>query len=365
MATTAAAAFFAMSVPPKAQAFYGDDHALIVRAALPLVQSSPDDGVDATALNQIIGSLLDGTGTRGADLFQFDAFRHIDSAASPAEICVLVAEAWDFYIPQVIRGAAPAGPPDFRLLSNGPQARSAFGGLAHALADFYSHSNWIELAIAANLRPGLAPIFPTCDDGFLAGVHTGYFNPMSGVDGCPSTALGGEPDPPERFEECHLTLNKDTAHSLRGDAPVPGMSPMTHYDLARALATRHTTELYWLVRSIVARSFSSEDLDGECVARNLFQADRFEPCAVHNDRIRGAVGERCSTTLVGVDVNTGEYIVCVYSREYRPDGVWVTGNIVGVHNIGEPCDPKIDKASQTPDYIPILCVVDQGWQPGP
>ncbi|WAM19489.1 hypothetical protein [Rhodococcus sp. JS3073] len=64
-------------------------------------------------------------------------------------------------------------------------------------------------------------------------------------------------------------------------------------------------------------------------------------------------------------MNTGEDIVCVNSRDYYPDGVWVTADIVGVHNIGEPCDPTTDQASQTPDGLPILCVQGQGWTPGP
>ena len=152
---------------------------------------------------------------------------------------------------------------------------------------------------------------------------------------------------------------------------------MKQYDLAMALATRHTTELYRQVRSEIARTYTAQDLDGECVARNLFQANRLESCAIPDEPVPdepigicgppdpvavappptppdpaavapptappgrpcGAVGERCSSNRVGVDKNTGEYIVCVYSRDYRPDGVRVTGNIVGVHNIGEPCDP--------------------------
>lgn len=81
--------------------------------------------------------------------------------------------------------------------------------------------------------------------------------------------------------------------------------------------------------------------------------------------IPGTAGQRCSGNRVGVDVTTGEDIVCVYSRDYYPDGVWVTADIVGVHHIGEPCDPTTDQASQTPDGISIRCVQGQGWTPGP
>ncbi|WP_241031629.1 hypothetical protein [Rhodococcus koreensis] len=86
--------------------------------------------------------------------------------------------------------------------------------------------------------------------------------------------------------------------------------------------------------------------------------------AAQPDPVPGAAGQRCSGNRVGVDVNTGEDIVCVYSRDYYPDGVWVTADIVGVHNIGDPCDPSIDNSSQTPAGEPIMCVQGQ-WMSGP
>lgn len=81
------------------------------------------------------------------------------------------------------------------------------------------------------------------------------------------------------------------------------------------------------------------------------------------ERVPGAVDQRCSGNRVGVDVNTGEDLVCVYSPDYYPDGVWVTADIVGVHNIGEPCDSSTDDGSQTPEGEPIMCVQGQ-WMSG-
>ena len=73
------------------------------------------------------------------------------------------------------------------MLANGPAARSAFGGLAHALADFYSHSNWVELNIAAGQR-GQVPgpqLFPACDPAaFPNRVHTVFYSLISGPTGC-------------------------------------------------------------------------------------------------------------------------------------------------------------------------------------
>lgn len=238
--TTAFAAFFGLPAP-EAQAFYPRNHERIVRDALPL------DGVDVTAMSQIIGGLTDGA--VGSDLYPFDKFRHFDSAMSPADICVRAQDAWNFFIPIVISGAQPVGP-GFTDLANGPAARSAFGGLAHALADFYSHSNWIELNIAANQPEQHGPqLFPTCDPAALpAELHTG-----------------------------------DGPDTIGAGVPVPG-TDMNHFDLAMLLATRATTELYWQVRRLVASTVNAQEpgVDAECVARKLFQPDLFELCAVRS-----------------------------------------------------------------------------------
>ncbi|ETT25621.1 hypothetical protein RAJCM14343_0467 [Rhodococcus aetherivorans] len=289
--TVAAAALLSVSMPPNALAFAPDIHGAILRAALP--PATLDGGVDDPALAEITGSLLTGTGNEGSDLFQGDAFRHFDNAARPADVCDRARDAWNFFVPAVIAGAQPTGPPEFRTSANGFAARSAFGGLTHALADFYSHSNWVELAVGTDRAPGLAPLFPTCDPAALpAGLHTGFFEltPANGLDGCPSgppappagssvPPAEGPPAPPAPFEECHLTLNKDDPGSLRGREPVPGYPGTTYHQLAVQLAVEHTTALYREVRGLVAGSVPA-GVDGECVADNLFRAAQFAPCAV-------------------------------------------------------------------------------------
>jgi hypothetical protein len=242
------------------------NHERITRDALAPV------GVDNTAMAQILVGPPPGAGAVGSDAFFSDEFRHIDDAKDPAEICVRMQEAWNFFIPIVLSGAQPTGPGG-SVLVNGPGARAAFGGLAHALQDFYSHSNWVEDNIAVGQLERLAPpLMPTCDPATLpAGLHTGFFSMAYSsqfpLDGCPP---GG---PPPGFAECHSTLNKDAWHTPRGIAPVPGTNPpMNNFDLAALLATRATTDLYWQVRGLVAGDA------GECVAENLFQADRHLPC---------------------------------------------------------------------------------------
>jgi hypothetical protein len=69
--------------------------------------------------------------------------------------------------------------------------------MTHALADFYAHSNWIELQFAAQVSPGPAPLVSLgCDPAALAAaLQTGYFSLGSGLDGCPGTFFGGPAQP--------------------------------------------------------------------------------------------------------------------------------------------------------------------------
>jgi hypothetical protein len=262
--TTTVAAFFGLTTP-SAQAFYIQNHERVTRDALTPV------GVDNTAMLQILVGPAPGAGAVGSDAFFSDDFRHIDNAKNPAEICDRTKEAWNFFMPIVLSGAQATGPSGHDLV-NGPAARAAFGGLAHALQDFYAHSNWVEDNIAEGQPERMPPpLMPKCDPASLPpGLHTGFFevdlgsheDPMSG---CPPEG------PQPGFAECHSVLNKDGPVTLRGITPVPGRN-MNYYDLAALLATSATTDLYWQVRALVVNHA------GECVANNLFQADRYESC---------------------------------------------------------------------------------------
>jgi hypothetical protein len=251
---------------PNAQAFYVQNHERITRDALtPL-------GVDNATMNQLLVGPPPGAGAVGSDAFFSDEFRHIDNAKNPADICARAQEAWNVFIPIVFSGSAPAGP-NGSGLADGPAARASFGGLAHALQDFYSHSNWVEDNVAAGQLDRLAPpLMPKCDPAALpADLHTGFFSMDFSSDfplaGCPPAG------PPPGFAECHSTLNKDGWDTPRGIRPVPGANPpMNYFDLAAQLATRATTDLYRQVRGLVAGKY------GECAAANLFQVDRNQPC---------------------------------------------------------------------------------------
>jgi hypothetical protein len=250
---------------PNAQAFYIQNHETITRNAL------PPDQVDQAAVIQILVGPPPGAGAVGADAFYGDVFRHIDNAKDPTDICARTTEAWNFYYPLIVGGAQASGPGGSDLV-NGLQARAAFGGLAHALQDFFAHTNWVEDNIAVGQLDRMPPpLMPNCDPSTLpAGLHSGYFSIDFGAHedilaGCP-------PDgPPPGFVECHTVLNKDGPNTPRGAVMVPGTN-MNNYELAAQLATRATTDLFWQVRGLIASNA------GECVAANMFQADRHQPC---------------------------------------------------------------------------------------
>jgi hypothetical protein len=250
------------SPAPKAQAFLPQNHERITRDGLP-----PGEVDDAAYLQIFVGP-PPGAGVAGSETFQLPDFRHFDNAKNPADICARAQDAWNFFIPLILGGALPIG----TELVDGPQARAAFGGLLHAVQDFYAHSNWVELNVAAGQpeRP-VPPLYPTCDPATLpAGLYTGFYDLGLVADGgCPP---GG---PPPGFAQCHTTLNKDDNNN-------PKMSPeglvrvrgakKNYFELAMLLAARETTEVYHQVRGLVT------DRYGECAATNLFQADRHDPC---------------------------------------------------------------------------------------
>jgi hypothetical protein len=61
---------------------------------------------------------------------------------------------------------------------------------------------------------------------------------------------------------------------------------------------------------------------------------------------------------------SGQAAACIAS-----DGVsgnWVMSSpLSGVQEIGTPCPPGQDAAAQSPDGRGLMCVLNQGWQPGP
>ena len=254
VAITTVGTLFGFS-PPKAQAFFVQNHEMITRNAL------PPDQVNGEAMLQILVGPPPGGGAVGSDAFATEDWRHLDNSITPFDICARAQIAWNVFSPVLLGGSQLAG----AGLANGPAARAAFGGLLHTQQDLYAHSNWVEDNIAAGDLNRIAPqIFPSCNPfEFPADLHTGFFNMDFSqefpLQGCPP---GGPPPP---FQECHLSLNKDGPDTLRGSQLVPGTN-MNMYDLAAQLATTASTNLYSQMRGLVATT------NGENAAAMLFQS---------------------------------------------------------------------------------------------
>ncbi|MCV7400936.1 hypothetical protein H7K24_12310 [Mycobacterium fragae] len=61
---------------------------------------------------------------------------------------------------------------------------------------------------------------------------------------------------------------------------------------------------------------------------------------------------------------SGQAVACVSSD--GSSGNWVLSSpLSGVQQIGTPCPPGQDAAAQSPDGVGLMCVINQGWQPGP
>jgi hypothetical protein len=76
----------------------------------------------------------------------------------------------------------------------------------------------------------------------------------------------------------------------------------------------------------------------------------------------GVYGGRCYNVdrfIFGRAPN-GQALACV---AFDDVGTWVLSSpLHGVQLIGLPCSG--DGAAQTPDGLPLICVLNQGWQPG-
>jgi hypothetical protein len=217
-----------------------------------------------------------GFGNLGSDSYQFDNFRHFDSAGTIADVCGRATDAWNRFYNEMRNSIQPTHPPQYDqvgIVRSNPL--HAFGALTHSLQDFYAHSNWIEIHIARGLPlstiEGLFP--PPCDTRtWPSGLQTGYFDLRHGWDGC------HELTPPSGFNYCHEHLNKDNNESLQGRKQVPGMA-ITYHDLAMQLARTHTAELYRLVVASLERDWANDfpAVRSDCLVRHVFQGST-APC---------------------------------------------------------------------------------------
>jgi hypothetical protein len=181
-------------------------------------------------LRDALADRLDPRGLRVAihanlwcDFHQLAPEYHFDSASSPRALCGLWQRGVGAWLTRAVALAAPRGS-DARRLRNRHGALVAFGRATHALADFYAHTNWIELAVGRGELPTPAPLLEAhCEPAaFPHELQSGYFHLRHGLQGCPRTG------PPHGYAFCHAQLNKDSPTRGHGAERIAPDGPTLH-----------------------------------------------------------------------------------------------------------------------------------------
>jgi hypothetical protein len=200
-----------------------------------------------------------------SDLFQFSPERHFDNARDRTEL----GERWrgglHAYLTRAVACCTPVGNEQRRLTNRGAALR-AFGAASHALADFYAHTNWVELWAAQGVFDRLAPLLGNAwDDGdFPPELQSGYFSLRYGLVGCPRR--GGRPSPPRGYAYCHAQLAKDDADRGHGAERTRPAGP-TFHEVAVRLAVQATREAWQNLRMRVLARYGDDGGPGDLFAQ--------------------------------------------------------------------------------------------------
>jgi hypothetical protein len=220
-------------------------HEQILRDAL-----GGNPAISEWALRRIIAA------NKLSDLHQFARERHFDSARNPLELCALWEKGLSHFLELAVRRCSRArwGRP---ALSRTRRALAALGAASHALADFYAHTNWVEIHAARGEPLPLAPLTgESCTpDAFPPTLQSGYFGLRYGLDGCPQE--DGQWLPPEGFRYCHAQLAKDSSDSGHGAERVYLGGP-TYHALASRLAIQATRDLWESLRERIRDRYGYE-----------------------------------------------------------------------------------------------------------
>lgn len=239
----------AVAPVPSAQAFdvgapgQQPVHQEITRAALGDGSAMGDD-----ALRRVIAAVV------ASDLHQLDPQRHFDNAPTPDVVCLRWKEGIDRWFREAVAFTVPKDD-DKRELQDRKAALERFGWVAHAIQDFYSHSNYVELSQGGPVPPADRILLDECGP-LPPGLQTGYFSLRYGPDGCPPL-VGGPPRPPAPYRYCHSQLNKDNPSR-------------PSYAEARAHAVT-ATKAAWveLHRRTIAKYGEDKTTDAECLFMKL------------------------------------------------------------------------------------------------
>jgi hypothetical protein len=207
-----------------------------------------------------------GSGNLGSDVHLLTPARHFANAPSPTVLCQRWRDGLHRFMEEAVAESAPAGAA-LRTIPHRKQALTVFGEATHSLADFYAHTNWIELAVARHVRPGLAPVLgDRCvPSAFPPALQSGYSNHLKGgLSGCPRTG------PPPPFRYCDAQLNKDDdkpRHHGHDKALADGT---TYFQEAVLLATQATAALWQTLHDrILARYGANPAVNAPCVFHKL------------------------------------------------------------------------------------------------
>jgi Heterokaryon incompatibility protein Het-C len=234
-------------------------------------------GVHAGIVNSALKGIMDDTGISivrtsnvGSDVHQFAPEQHFDNAPNPGVLCDRWRNGIDTYLKSAVKSSAPEGD-DLAKVKGRVDALEWFGRATHAIEDFYSHTNWLELTLATPGTPAIAPLNKdTCDLSRFPDLQSGFFalSLSNGASGCPKSG------PPAPYIYCHLGLNKDELTSIEGKKMVGGISLHAQ---AVDRATIATTKL-WLdaVHDRIVKTYDLKDYyaDPECIFHKLAWDDK-------------------------------------------------------------------------------------------
>jgi heterokaryon incompatibility protein Het-C len=179
------------------------------------------------------------------DLYQWVPERHFDSGRDVEELGVRWRRGLRRYLSLAVKRATPLDGRDRPRDRLG--ALRALGMASHALADFYAHTNWVELHGAdAPQAPLLGEAWPA--ETLPSDLTSGYFSLRYGMRGCPMR--DGVYIPPDGYRFCHETLNKDAPTRGHGADPVAPGGPSYHVVAVR-LAEDGTRALWETLRTEV------------------------------------------------------------------------------------------------------------------
>jgi hypothetical protein len=196
---------------------------------------------DAEAISPpALGWLIQGN--LRSDLYQLSAERHFDNAPDRDSLAHRWEKGFRRYLDHALKLADQASASGFRLAAR-RKVFFALGEATHSLADFYAHTNWVELLFSRGegLRPAplIGELFYPQD--LPEDLESGFFSIRYGIKGCREKQ--GIFYPPAGYRFCHENLAKDHRDRGHGADPLYPGGP-THFEAAFDLAVTATLDLW-------------------------------------------------------------------------------------------------------------------------